>query len=373
MKVDCLQENLQKSLSLVARIASQKGQLPALLNVLLSAKKNSFSLWATDLDLGIRVETPAKIEEEGEITVPAKLLFEFVSSLLPGKVELEAKGTTLGLKTQNQKASFSGIPASEFPTFDDKKGVFLLSLEGDSLRKIIKNIAYAASSDESRPILSGVLLKSDGKNCFFVATDGYRLSFKEINEKTKEGKGFALIIPARLLKELGFLIDKEDGEGKTRVDVFITPQQNQIRFGVGGGVLVGRLIEGEFPNFEKIIPQGAATTAVVDREELLKSIKIASVFARDSANIIKLAIKKDGFLISANAPQIGENQSLVEAQVKGDENKIAFNGRYLLEFLVNLEEKELIFEMTGSLNPCIFKVKGESSFFHLIMPVRIQE
>lgn len=372
MKIVCLQENLQKALFLINRIISQKTQLPILSNVLLSARKNSLSLLATDLELAIRIEVPAKIEREGEVAIPAKIFLDLISILSPEKIEMEVRETTLNLKTKNQRATFSGMPAAEFPPFGDKKGDLVLSVSGDILKKNIKIIAYAASTDESRPVLNGVLLKNKGGQCVFVATDGYRLSFKAMGEKIKQDTSTPLIIPGRILKELCFLIDKEGGEGG-RVNVFMMPQQNQVRFEVGGGILMGRLIEGEFPDYEKIIPQNANTTLMVERDDFLNSVKIASVFARDSANIVRITIKKDGLLISANAPQIGENESFVEARITGEENEIAFNSRFLLEFLTSIEEKEIVFEMTGPLNPGVFKIKGDDSFLHLIMPVRIQE
>lgn len=372
MRIVCLQENLQKALSLVNRVVSQKAQLPILSNVLLSTQRNSFSLSATDLELGIRVEVPAKIEQEGEITIPAKTFFDLISILPPEKITIEVIETTLNLKTKNQKATFAGIPATEFPPLNDKKGDLILALDGDALKKNIKIVAYAASIDESRPVLSGVLLKNINGKSVFVATDGYRLSLKKINGGGKEDPDSLLIIPGRILKDLCFLIEKE-GVKDEQVNVFMTPQQNQVRFEIGGGILMGRLIEGEFPAYEKIIPQGASTTVVVEKEDFLSAVKMASVFARDSANIVKIIIKKDSLLVSANAPQIGENQSFIEVKTAGEENEIAFNSRFLLEFLASVEEKEIVFEMTGPLNPGVFRIKNDDSFLHLIMPVRIQE
>lgn len=380
MRIICLQENLQKSLSPIGRIISQRAQLPVLANVLISAKKNSFNLLATDLEVGVKIDTPAKIEEEGEITVPGKPLLEFVSMLPPEKIELETKGTALKLKSKKQDAMFLGIPSSEFPIFNGGDGAPnenpILNIDINILRKIIKNVVFAAATDDSRPVLNGVFLKSirekQGEH-FFVATDGYRLSFKKIEVKAGGGGNVTLIIPSRILKEVGFLIDKEESQDDKKVDVFLTPPQNQIKFKIGDSMLVGRLIEGEFPDYEKIIPQDANTTAVIEREDMLHSVKIASILARDSANIIRVALRKDGILISANAPQVGESRSFVGATITGEENEIAFNSRFLLEFLTSLEEKEIIFEMTGPLNPGVFRIKNDDSFLHLIMPVRIQE
>lgn len=371
MRITCLQENLSRALLLANRIVSQKIQLPILSNVLLVASKNSFSVWATDLEMGIKIETPAKIEEEGEITVPAKIFYELVAALQPGQVELETQETNLLLKTKNQKATFAGTPAVEFPRFDNNKQTHALSIKKQDLRKIVKSVCFASAIDDTRPVLSGVLFKSDGGQYTFVATDGYRLSFKKIKSEFKDANT-KLIVLNRVLKELSFLVEKT-GEDTEDIDIFLTPEENQIRFVAGENIVVGRLIEGEFPAYEKIIPQNTNTTVVFDREDLLNSVKTASIFARDSANIVKITIKGDSVLISANAPQVGENESKIEVKTTGEENEIAFNSRFLLEFLASIDEKEIIFEMTGPLNPGVFKLKNEDSFFHLIMPVRIQE
>lgn len=371
MKIICLQENLHKVLSIVGRIISQRPQLPILGTVLLSAKKNVFSVWATDLNTGIKIDVPAKVEKDGEIAVPAKALLELVALIPPDKIELTQENTNLSVKTRGQNTVFAGMPALEFPKFDNKTNEEkLLELGGDALKKDIKRVLFAAAFDETRPALSGVLFKKEGKDFFIIATDGYRLSLKRVAIVAAQTKDVAIIIPADVLRALSALIDKEEEGG---VEALIAQGENQIRFRVGNNVLVGRLIENEFPSYEKIIPQTTSTTAIVDREEFLNSIKIASILARESANIIRLTLKKDAILLFANAPQVGQNESLVQAQTSGDENEIAFNSRFLLDFLGNIEEKEIIFEMTGPLNPGVFKIKNDDTFLHIIMPVRIQD
>lgn len=373
MQVVCLQENLQKSLTLVSRVVSQKIQLPVLSNVLIKAHKGSFSLWATDLELGIRVETAAKIEADGEITIPAKLFYELVSALPPEKIEIKTEGTTLNLKTKNQKSTITGIPATEFPIFDKKNGDRVIRIDKEALRRAIKIVSFAAALDDNRPVLNGVLFRGEKGQYSFVATDGYRLSFQKIEGVVEGREELTLIIPSRVLREVNFLLDKGSEADSKMVDIFLTPKENQIKFAVGENILIGRLIEGEFPDYEKIIPRSATTIVLIDREELLGCAKITSIFARDSANIIKLVIKKAGISVFASASQVGENQSFVSAQVSGDDNEIAFNSRFLLELLTSLDEKEIVFEMTGPLNPGVFKVKNSESYLHLIMPIRIQE
>lgn len=373
MKVTCLQENLLRALTLINRIVPAKSQLPILSHVMLSAKNNSFSLSATDLEIGLKLETPAKIEEPGEITIPARVFLELVATLQAGKIVLTQEETTLSLRAENHRATFQGIPASEFPSFADNGKNRVLHLKAESLRGVLESVVFAAATDEGRPVLTGVLLKSEKGECVFVATDGYRLSLKKTSGGAASGKDMVLIVPARVLKELRLLIEKEAVGDDPSVDFFFTAQQNQIVFRVGGGILLGRLIEGDFPNYEKIIPQTATTKVTIEKETFLRAVKTASIFARESANIVRIAMKDEGIFLSANAPQVGENQSFVDAKIEGAENEIAFNSRFLLEFLTNVAGDELVFEMTGPLNPGVFKVKNDDSYLHLIMPVRVQE
>lgn len=372
MKISCLQENLHRGLLLVSKIIPSQTQLPILSNVLISANKNGFFLWGTDLEAGIGVEIPAKIEQEGKITTPAKLLLDFVSNLPPEKIELAGDDSTLSVKTGSYKSTIVGIPASEFPPINVVRKKALISIDNSSFKQIVKQTVFATALDETRPVLSGVLLKIDDGKCAFVATDGYRLSLKQTKITTTSADKKTIIIPGRTLKEVVPLVDRGEGQGSS-VGLFLGEKENQVEFWVGTDVLVGRLIEGEFPAYEKIIPRGVATSATMDRDEFLRCVRGAAIFARGSANIIKLAVEKEGVIVSANAPQVGETQLFVGAKIEGEENQIAFNSRFVVDFLASVDGKEIVFEMTGPLNPGVFKVKGEAGFFHLIMPVRIQE
>lgn len=369
MKVICLQQNLQKPLGIATHVASSRTQLPILTNVLLSAKRNGFYVYATDLEVGIKLEISAKVDVEGEVAIPAKTLFEFISSLTAEKVTLTAQDTTLIVKTTNQEAKFLGIGAAEFPLFDREAGNPILELSAGTMRDVLSKVLCAVASDEVRPALGGVLVKNNNGRCVFVATDGYRLSFKSVGTKKTDEQ--SLIIPGRILKELMALLDKEDGDKKIRISSVVG--QNQVRFTTEGNFLVGRLIEDEFPNFEKVIPTGKTVTITVQREELHRLVKTAAIFARENSNIVKVSVKSDGLSVSASSSNLGESEAFVPGGVKGVETEIAFNSRFLLEFLGSIEEEEIIIEMTGPLNPAVFKLKSDAQFLHLIMPIRLQE
>jgi len=375
MKVITLQENLNKGLSLVSRVVSSKAQLPILSNILLATDKGRLKLSATNLETGINYWLGAKIEKEGAISVPAKTLTEFVSLLPPEKVQLEVKDSTLNIISGSYSANLVGLPASEFPVVPSLKEEKTFSFSPEELLKGISQTIFAASQDEGRPVLTGVLFQLKDEDLILVATDGYRLSFRKMRagKNLKEVKEFqrGLIIPARVLGELEKIIG--GSQQKEEISLAITSSSNQIIFVTPEAEIVSRLIEGSFPEFEKIIPEKWETKVVLEKESFLRAVRTASIFARESANIVKFKIQGSKFKISANAPQVGDNLIELETKQEGEENSIAFNSRFILDFLNSTQANEISFEMTTSLNPGIFRPVGDSSYFHIIMPVRVQE
>ncbi|RJQ38435.1 DNA polymerase III subunit beta [Candidatus Microgenomates bacterium] len=373
MKVHLLSENLQKKLVFLNKGVSTKSQLPVLLNLLIKTVNGKLQISSTDLEIGIQVEIPANIEIEGGITVPAKTFSELVNSLPQGKITLEKEGNVLTVSTLKIKSTFPTISEEEFPKLYEEKGEKLIILKKETLNKDFLSVIFAAASDMGRPALSGVLMKREEGGFSLVATDGYRLSLKEINDKSlkkaedKEDQEKTLLIPARIFREVISL--KDDGE---EVNVYVSYKNNQILFEQNETIMVGRLIDAEYPMYEKIIPSSFLTSITFDREEMQKAVKICSIFARETANIIKFTLKKDSIIVSANTPSVGDNKVEVEAKLTGEENEIAFNARYLLDILSNMDSEDIIFEMTGPLNSGVFKIKDDSSFLHLIMPIRVQ-
>lgn len=375
MKLTILQENLAKGLSIVSRSVSTRAQLPALGNVLMTADKGRLKLSATNLETGINYWLGAKIEKEGTISIPAKILTEFVSSLPSEKINLETKENNLSVICGSYSANFVGLQASEFPAIPTLGKEKPISFNGEEILKAISQVAFAAAQDEGRPVLTGVLLTIREGNLVLVATDGYRLSFKKMG-KVKEAtdlKEFkkGLIIPSRTLIEVGKIIsDTEQGK---EIGLAISSSSNQVIFVNPEAEIVSRLIEGSFPEFEKIIPEKGTTKIILDTEGLIRAVKAAAIFARESANIIKFRIQNSELRIMANSPQIGENSIKLEVKQEGEENKIAFNSRYLLDFLNSIKSEQVSLEMTTALNPGVFTLVGDSSYLHIIMPVRVQE
>jgi DNA polymerase-3 subunit beta len=375
MKISVLQENLSKGLSIVSRSVNPRGQLPVLGNVLLTTDRGRLKLSATNLETGINYWVGAKIEEEGAISIPAKILTEFISSLPAEKIDLKLDGASLKAVCGSSQASFVGLNASEFPAIPSLKGKPEITFKAHQFSEAISQVAFAAAADEGNPVLSGVLLAVREEKLYLVATDGYRLSLKEISgqegaAKVKEYKK-GLLIPARALMEVGKIIG--DVEEEKILGLVVTPEANQVIFVTPECEVVSRLIEGDFPDFEKILPEKGKTKVSLEVETLRRTVRLASIFARDSANIIRFSLDKSGLKISANTAQVGENQSQIEVKVEGENNKIAFNSRYLLDFLNSVKSELVNFEMTGALNPGVFSPAEDKNYLHIIMPVRLQE
>lgn len=367
MIISILQENLLRALVRTGRIVPAKPQLPITANVLLSTEEGRLRVATTNLETAEAVWVGAKVEKEGGICVPARLFIELVASLPQAPVELVVKEGSLFIKTQGTKATIPGISASEFPPISkmEKKGATTLAKE-DFIRAV-EQVVFSAAADEGRPILTGVrILQKDGKTTF-VATDGFRLSLKKINLAAAEP--LDLLVPARTLVE----VVKISQEEKAEKDIYMgKPAAGQLVFVIGDTELHARLIEGDYPNFEKIIPTKWNTRVLFEKDAFLRAVKSAAIFARDNANIIKLHIENQSVTVSANAPQVGENEVEIDAKVDGDGGDMAINSRFLMECLSNFPGDEVLFEMTGSLNPGVLRPAKDDTYLHIVMPVRVQ-
>lgn len=372
MRLEILQETLNEGLGIVSRFVSLRPQLPILSNILLATEEGKLLLSATNLELGVNLWLGAKIEKEGKIALPAREITEFVSYLSGGKLilEKEEKQDRLTISSPQAKGSFVGMKADEFPRVPrlEKEKSFTLPLEG--LREAVSQVSFAAAEDETRPVLGGVYWQFKDNQYQMVATDGYRLSLKKVPFPKKEKKEkMVFLVPARSLNEMVRLSKGDE------VKVSLSEDENQVVFGFPQLEVSSRLLEGEFPEYEKIIPQESKTQVVVSREDFIQAVKIASVFAREAANIIVFQIDKKEVVLTVEAPQVGENRTSLPAQTEGEPLKIAFNYRFLLDFLgaVPPEEKELVWQLNTPLSPAVFKLKGDESWLHIIMPVRLEE
>ncbi|MDO8551451.1 MAG: DNA polymerase III subunit beta [bacterium] len=370
MKVSVLQENLSKGLNLTARVVASKTTLPILSNVLISTEKSRLKLSATNLETGVNLWIGAKIEEEGALTIPAKVLNEFIGSLPPEKIEMISNETSLWVTSGSFKANFVGTAAGEFPQLPTFENAPVLVFKKEELVKGLSQVAFAAAQDEGRPVLTGVLIRNTGDlEVTLVATDGYRLSLKKIKCEEKNFEG-DLLIPGKTLLEVARLAQEKSEDNAIRIS--LTPEKSQAIFALSDIEFSTRLLEGEFPDFAKIIPQSYSVKAEFDKEEFLRAVKVASIFAREQANIVKLQIESGKVIVTAETPQVGNNESEISAKTEGEKLEIAFNCRFMIDFLNTTKGEELVFEAGGPLAPGVFKVKGEDQYLHIIMPVRLQ-
>lgn len=368
MRVSCLVENIEKQISLLSKIIPAHTQVPVLSNILIEAKSDGLYFSATDLEIGVRVKIPAKIEEIGAVTIPGKQFIEVVNSLPKDKVSFSLEKDVFVLQSRENRVVFQTIPKEEYPNLFEEKGEKITSFNGNEFKSIFSNLIFSVSSDETRPVLTGILFSQKQNEVDFVATDGYRLSVKKIKNKIFKEAERKLILSARLINEALLLKTEKD-----LIDMYVLKEGNQIVFEAEDVLLVGRFIEGEFPNYERIIPASFKTKLIIDKEEFLQSIRLASVFARDSANIVKFKTGEGQIKVFSRASGVGEGEIKMEAEQEGEGNEISFNVKFLLDFLKNADKDKVVMELNSGLEPAIFRLQNDNSYLHVIMPVRVQE
>ncbi len=365
MKISVLQQDLLPVLHSVARSVGVHANLPVLDNFLLSVDGKKLKVAGTNLEIGIIKYLPVEVLEEGEITVPAKTLVELMSGLGQVKVELESKGEMLTVTSGKFKASLNGIAASEFPVIP------VSAEDGVSFTKEIllssSQILFAAAVDEGRPILTGILTYATGQTLDFVATDGFRLAHRKVSLPGKINE-FKSLIPRRTFEEVLRVIGEEDAD---EVVVSSAKNQNQAIFTIGKSVISSRLIEGQFPSWEKIIPAQFVTRAMVDKDSLLKGVKLAAVFARSEANVIVIKTTKNQLILKSSAKELGSQENEIEGNIEGEDLEIAFNTKFLLDALSASPATQLSIEFSGALSPTVVKPIGVEGLEYIVMPVRL--
>jgi DNA polymerase-3 subunit beta len=375
MRVSCLQENLAKGLSVVGRAVATRSTLPVLSNVMLSTDNGRLKLSATDLEIGINCWIGAKVEEDGATTVPARSFIDLVNSLPSERIDMElvVRTQTLNLKCARYEANLKGIDAQEFPLIPAlEEGDGQITLEAAAFKRMIEQVVLAAATDESRPILTGVLAKFDGNQLTMAAADGFRLSVRTANLPA-EMEPASAIIPARALAELARISTDEE-----EIILAITPARKQVLFHAPNVDLVSQLIEGNFPDYQQIIPKGYATRTVLNTNSFLRACRTANIFARDAANIARIQVAPGDELapghitIAATSAELGDNVGEMDASIEGDAIEIAFNVKYLIEVLSVMDSAQVALETTTSSSPGVIKPVGDVDFVHVIMPMHVR-
>lgn len=363
MKLQVTQENLSKALGIVGRVANARGTLPILSNIALRTVDNRLSIEATNLDIAITQLIGSKVETMGAITVPARLMQDFISSLPTGVISLELDEHRLKITTDKYQSVINGTSFDEFPVMPAIAKGISWKMPAQDMKQALSQVLIAASADEARPTLTGVYLHVIDGRLYAVATDSYRLAERELLA-TANGE-LSLLVPASAIHELIRVL------GDTQGDVEITSDDQQVLFQAGDIRLVTRLIEGKYPDYRKLIPQKFETVAVINRAEFINITKVSSLFARESAGSITIHTNADQEEISIRsvASQLGENTSSASAKITGG-GEITLNSRYLLDALQAMNGEEVEFCFNGKLEPSELKDPKNKEYLHIIMPLK---
>lgn len=376
MKVSLIQENLAKALTHVIKAVSTRPNIPVLANVLLETEKSRIKLSATNLEIGISTWIGSNVGEEGKLTVSAKLLSEFTNSLKPGKIELNSKETQLEVKSVDNKAELFIIPADDFPKVPEAEGEHLMEVNAFAFADAIAQTAIAAATDESRPVLTGLLMEAEGKSCTLVGVDGFRLSKKQLKlEKGPGEKKLSEIVPAKALMELEKLI-RDLATEKDTVKIYLLAGKNQMLFKVADTELSTRLIEGKYPDFEQILPKDKNLRCKIKKQDFTDMLKVVNIFARNVVgNKAHFSIDSENkkLRLSSNVADLGKNDSEIEIkEVQGDDFETGFNVRFLTDMISTINSEDLIFETNGPTSPGVFLDPKDKDFIHVIMPMRLE-
>ncbi len=368
MKFTCTQENFNRGLLITSHIANRNTALPILNNVLIKASGGLITLTTTNLEIGISVKVRGKIEKEGEFTVQAKLISDYIGLLPRENINLELEEQTLRLSCGSYKTSIKGLNSSDFPVIPEIERYEPIILKSRDLKNSLAQVMFAVAIDETRPEISGVLFSFSDKTLTIAGTDSYRLSEKKIILISTGTGDKQLIIPLRTLQEVyRILSDSEE----TEVSLFIN--DSQILFKINDEVeLTSRLVEGQYPDYQQIIPRESRTQVKIKVNELVRVIKSAALFCKPGINDVKLTFlaKKNELVVSSINSAIGENLVTLEADCAGEDNEVVFNYRYLLDGLNNLAGDEAMFGLVSSSAPGMIRPAGDDSYLYIIMPIR---
>lgn len=382
MRISCLQENLSKGLRVVGRAVATRTTLPITSHVLISTEGSRLKLSATNLEVAISCWIGAQIEEEGAIAIPANILTDFVVSLPSNTINMNVAPDTqlMEIKCAESEAHISGQKADEFPPIPQIGKGITTKIDANDLRTAINQVVFAAAIDDSRPVLTGIYAHFSGKKLTLVAADGFRLAVYELALSSSVKEEVGIIIPARSLRELDRLIrDQEDP-----VELTINTQKSQILFHLKDKEpkreieIVSQLIQGTFPDYNQLVPKSHNTRARINVPDFLRVIRSASVFARDGSGIVRLVMtpgskSSSGKIgVSARAEEIGDNEGSVEAVIEGEEAKIAFNSKYLMDVFGALQDEQVLLDVDTPSSPGVFRPVEEGNWTQVVMPMFVQ-
>ena len=365
MRAVCARKDLYQGVQIASRAIAGRSAWPILNNVLIRTEDGHLRLTAFDLELGIECTVPAKIEEAGALTVPAKLIAEVLGPLPEADVEISVDDqNSVTVKCEKSNYKLLGLPADEFRLLPDIPDDRSFEITQGALRDIIRQTIFAVSTDESRAILTGILLELQENKIKLVGADGHRLALRTTEVGSSAGEA-SCIVPRRALDELSRLLEEDDSTVKVAI------ADSQIKFLVNGTIIISRLIEGQFPNYDRAIPTEYQKKLTMSTEELLARVRRASIVARENANRVILRAEGDKLIITAQSGDVGEAYEELEIVKEGEDIEIAFNAKYLVEFLGVVGAEGVFMELTGPLNSGMVKPVGTEDYIYVLMPMQI--
>lgn len=366
MKLTVKQSNLVKALTIVNKAVNPRVSLPMLANVLMRTEKGRLKLTASDLQTTISVWLGAKIDEQGEYTVPAKILTEFVTQVKDETIDFALTGAILKASTSKAKANFSGMPAHEFPSIEADTQGQTIKLKSKDFLDAVSKIVFTVATDESRPILTGIYLKAQNNLLTIAATDGFRMAEYKLDLNELFETEVKCVIPGKYLAD----VVKAFAPASEEIVLNVNMDRNVATIKVEDMEAQIRLLEGDFPDYEAIIPESFTSEMKFMSSELGSALKLASIFSRESGNMIKITGSDEKMEVLSQPTEAGSNTVAITGDFTGDEIQIAFNAKYILDFVNNIEDTELSFNTLESLKPGLFKITENPNYFYLVMPMR---
>ncbi len=376
MRVTCQQDQLHRALSAVSRAVPARSVLPITQHILVVAEETSIKLSATDAEtIAITYTIPAHVIQPGSITMPSRLLSDFVATLPRDEIEmaLAERSRQVSLSCARNAASIGGMDPDEFPPIPTVEGASAAEIAPEKLREALEHVVFAAATDDSRPVLTGVDFAIGPSGIRLAAADGFRLAVFRLDLEGA-GQEREVIVPARALGELSRLL----AEAERPVRMTVNNAQTQVLFDLGHATLIANLIQGTFPNYQQLIPASSATHTEVTVKEFQQETRLASIFARDGSGIVRLiatpgaAGSPGRLLVTARAEEVGNNEGEIDAVVTGEEAKIAFNSRYLMEVLNVLNTDRVAIETSSPSAPGVLRPVGDDRYVHVVMPMFVQ-
>lgn len=364
MKLVCTKDNLKKGLFAVSRVVGVGNPLQVLNNILLKTDQGRIKLSSTNLEIGVNTWVGGKIEEEGSLTVPAKLINEYINNLPTEKVLISAKDTVLNLISENYHTNIKGLSSEDFPLIPQITEEAYTRVEAGELRDALSETIWAAASNETQPEISGISMVFDSEKLRVAATDRYRLAERTVSLKEGVKNPKEVIVPARTIGELYKILSISSGV----VEVYFS--ETQVLFRVDETELISRLIDGTYPDYQQIIPKEFKTEAIVSREDLIHALKATSLFASESNNVQVEVSENQGIKVTASSAAAGENETIVAAKISGSSNSAMFNFRYLLDCLNNLKEPKVVFKMINDASPAMVQPEGRNNYLYIVMPIK---